>query len=196
MRGWHFHYSEIYIYFIFYLQIWPRMLEMPPISCRQPLPVKELEYEHTAVFLRVLYFDPAPVYERMAQNPRASVSPFKRINSIFMADMFPTVEPGVCACGCGGKCTGRRTRWATKECSQFALRVYWIICGVSDKGYSNFIYHYWGYGCTDCAETGIDTQIDHIIPVHAGGGLCWLSNLRPLCIPCHKEKTKADRLKY
>lgn len=33
-------------------------------------------------------------------------------------------------------------------------------------------------------------DIDHIIPVVEGGGLCGLDNLRTLCIPCHKKETK------
>lgn len=33
-------------------------------------------------------------------------------------------------------------------------------------------------------------QIDHIIPVIEGGGLCGPENLRTLCIPCHKLETK------
>jgi 5-methylcytosine-specific restriction endonuclease McrA len=31
---------------------------------------------------------------------------------------------------------------------------------------------------------------DHIIPVIEGGGECDLSNLRTLCIPCHRKETK------
>ena len=36
-------------------------------------------------------------------------------------------------------------------------------------------------------------EIDHIQCVWEGGGLCKMSNLMTLCIPCHKEKTKSDR---
>jgi 5-methylcytosine-specific restriction protein A len=39
------------------------------------------------------------------------------------------------------------------------------------------------------AKTG--WQADHIVPVVEGGGQCDLSNLRTLCIPCHKQETKA-----
>lgn len=41
-------------------------------------------------------------------------------------------------------------------------------------------------------------EIDHIVPVVEGGGLCELSNYRLLCLPCHKEesrKLKARRSK-
>ena len=38
-------------------------------------------------------------------------------------------------------------------------------------------------------------HVEHIIPVHKGGGGCWLGNYQLLCEDCHKEKTKLDRLK-
>lgn len=33
-------------------------------------------------------------------------------------------------------------------------------------------------------------DMDHVVPVVEGGGECDLSNLRTLCIPCHKGETK------
>lgn len=33
-------------------------------------------------------------------------------------------------------------------------------------------------------------EIDHIVPVVEGGGLCGPENYRTLCIPCHKQETK------
>lgn len=33
-------------------------------------------------------------------------------------------------------------------------------------------------------------DLDHDLEVAAGGGLCGLENMRTLCIPCHKKKTK------
>jgi hypothetical protein len=36
---------------------------------------------------------------------------------------------------------------------------------------------------------------DHIIPVAEGGGQCDLSNMRPLCLLCHREATAALRLR-
>lgn len=36
-------------------------------------------------------------------------------------------------------------------------------------------------------------HLDHIIPVHKGGGGCWLSNYQLLCETCHREKTKQER---
>jgi 5-methylcytosine-specific restriction enzyme A len=34
---------------------------------------------------------------------------------------------------------------------------------------------------------------DHIVPVAEGGGECDLSNIRTLCLPCHREATAALR---
>ncbi|NYF79283.1 HNH endonuclease [Granulicella arctica] len=36
---------------------------------------------------------------------------------------------------------------------------------------------------------------DHILPVAEGGGQCDLSNLRTLCLPCHRETTAQLRLR-
>jgi 5-methylcytosine-specific restriction protein A len=34
---------------------------------------------------------------------------------------------------------------------------------------------------------------DHVHPVVAGGGSCGIDNIRTLCIPCHKQVTRAQR---
>ena len=34
---------------------------------------------------------------------------------------------------------------------------------------------------------------DHIVPVAAGGGECDLSNMRTLCLKCHRARTEATR---
>jgi hypothetical protein len=36
---------------------------------------------------------------------------------------------------------------------------------------------------------------DHVVPVAEGGGQCDLSNMRTLCIRCHREATAALRLR-
>lgn len=46
--------------------------------------------------------------------------------------------------------------------------------------------------CEPCAYCGVTAeQIDHILPLAAGGTDDWL-NLQPLCKTCHKLKTAAD----
>ena len=55
------------------------------------------------------------------------VDPYKRVqNHLRMTDLFPIRKDGFCACGCGKKLTGRRTRWASQECSSNALYEYWL----------------------------------------------------------------------
>jgi 5-methylcytosine-specific restriction endonuclease McrA len=36
---------------------------------------------------------------------------------------------------------------------------------------------------------------DHVVPVAEGGGQCDLSNMRTLCLKCHREATAALRLR-
>jgi 5-methylcytosine-specific restriction endonuclease McrA len=42
---------------------------------------------------------------------------------------------------------------------------------------------------TSCGRRGF--EMDHIVPVVEGGGLCGLDGYRTLCSPCHKLETKA-----
>lgn len=35
-------------------------------------------------------------------------------------------------------------------------------------------------------------EMNHIVPVHDGGGSCGLDNLETFCVPCHAEVTKAQ----
>ena len=34
-------------------------------------------------------------------------------------------------------------------------------------------------------------EVDHVVPVVRGGGSCGLDNLRTLCVPCHRNETRA-----
>lgn len=159
---------------------------------REPLPYKELNLKPLRA--RVLFFDPAPVYARI------TVDPYKRVQSISMSHTFPSV-PCECACGCGEKLTGKKTRWHSQVCMDFAYHVTSIICGRFDvvKSYLN---RYYEWRCMDCGcedqlrETKngwiSDIQIDHIIGVKHGGGGCWLSNYRLRCHACHVKKTNTD----
>jgi 5-methylcytosine-specific restriction enzyme A len=40
-------------------------------------------------------------------------------------------------------------------------------------------------------RTGRAWEMDHELPVAEGGGECGLENLRTLCIPCHRDVTRA-----
>ena len=51
-----------------------------------------------------------------------------------------------------------------------------------------------GWRCSQCEaydRTGRILQIDHIVP-WADGGPAEMGNLRTLCIPCHRAKTRSD----
>lgn len=144
---------------------------------------------------RVLLFDPAPIYARI------EVDHYKRVQPLKMPLMFPQIEPGICACGCGEELTGRRSRWATDDCSKMVGIIYSIIAGHHEiiKRFVSLLYD--GWACCQCGATWRDApeswgdsdyiQKDHIIAVQKGGGGCWLNNYQPLCHKCHTKKTKA-----
>ena len=102
--------------------------------------------------------------------------------------VWPSQTDDTCACTCGSKLRGRKTRWATPECQERALRDFWIIKGNTsvirgalfdrDKG-----------ACAYCDFVDPNWQADHILPVFLGGGGCTLENFQTLCISCHKAKT-------
>ena len=46
--------------------------------------------------------------------------------------------------------------------------------------------------CKKCGKSG-RLQVDHIKPISQGGDGYLLSNLQPLCISCHLDKTAAER---
>lgn len=170
-------------------------LQIQPEQCRQPLQHRELPNELPAHVERVMFFNPLPVYTRMSEAGHGSC--YRRVNSINMAVLFPTVEAAVCACGCGQRLQGRSRRWASVDCTKFALAVYWIIAGRSSVySYYLWVYNNYTVACVGCGIMGADYEVDHIWPVFAGGGLCWLGNLQQLCIDCHKAKTKRDLKQY
>lgn len=105
-----------------------------------------------------------------------------------MYDVFEQQDKRKCKCGCGQKLTGRRTVWATDECSGQAYYVYAILNGdtgiIRDKLYERDK----GF-CKKCGVESKNWDADHIIPVHLGGGGCGLDNFQTLCKDCHLEKT-------
>lgn len=164
---------------------------------------------------RLIMFDPAEVYERLysytANYDRRQFSHYKRFNSLDMAVLFPTLTKGICACGCNRALEGKSRRWFSKECSKFASSVFDVICGRSESIRFYLREINGGYNCESCGidekqahdlyfretKSGIVNScihLDHIIPVHQGGGGCWLSNYQFLCVGCHKEKTKRERI--
>lgn len=84
-----------------------------------------------------------------------------------------------------------------------------FICGINDNEYPRIDYPTPGpikdhtnkeeWKIRDKAWNKINREaankihLDHIIPVHQGGGCAWLNNYQFLCEKCHKEKTKKER---
>lgn len=148
----------------------------------------------------VINFDPSEIYSRI------KINPLKRKQTIGLGNMFPQIEKGLCACGCGAELTGKQRRWASGECQNFAVAVHQIIGG-DPIFIDRFLQLYVGNkNCASCSKSEQDCpkhlrrdnflfiQKDHIVPVHKGGGGCWLDNYQYLCDYCHKEKSKQDRL--
>lgn len=158
------------------------------------LPFKEIEFrqQHHG---RVMFFDPKEVFERV------KINHFQRHPSVSILSIFPPLE-GICSCGCGQILSGRRSRWATDDCMNFATAVRFIIAG-DMKTIGRYLRYYYGWNCSKCGcdDKGHDMgangvvswiKIDHIIPVKNGGGGWWLSNYQLICHDCHVNKTKED----
>jgi len=159
---------------------------------RLKLPYKEIT-AHKDI-RRVLYYNPSELYLRIIHK----IHPYLRYQpKLYVQDMFPSKD-GFCACGCNTPLSGRRTRWADKSHSDIP---YYIWCIIVGKTYvtTSFMLDYQGNFCKHCGIEFTNRNqynLDHIIPVYAGGGGCWLSNYQLLCKDCHKLKTKQDRLIY
>lgn len=148
------------------------------------LPVKKLRIR-LSWFKRVLFYNPAEIYER------TPVDVYRRIqNQLEFSILFPSKKDKTCACGCGGPLQGRRTRWATNECSRFAAEVWRIIDGQTAPIHA-YLRRYYGNACATCG-TARNLKVDHIIPVKHGGGGSWLNNFQLLCHQCHVLKTNND----
>jgi len=185
------------------------ILQVQPGWCRNPLKKKVIDWKginSIEVKNRILFFDPSDMYKRISDK----LDPFQRIGGPSIGLIFPN-ESGICACGCKKNLTGRKRRWATKHCSDFAYGVYSILAGIRDviRFYLSF-YH--GSKCAQCKRTEqeiwnqdieplprehhrktIDVfSVDHKFPVMHGGASGWLSNYQLLCHECHVAKTKID----
>ena len=168
-----------------------KLFDVQPASCREPLtlPTKGVNWKH--IHKRVFFFDPTSVYERI--NELNLLNPYQRHCSVSMMHLFHNIE-NKCACGCNQELSGRQKRWASKECSVFAVYVFDIIAGRQQtlrKLRSLFV---GGLHCEVCGIQGYDVslELDHIIPVKHGGGGGWLSNYQFKCKKCHREKTNMD----
>lgn len=109
----------------------------------------------------------------------------------FKLHHFAPPNGDLCSCGCGVKLTGRRTRWATKQCAADTYFKYTIIQGNVTNIRKELYKTEKGF-CRACGVCDNNWEADHIIPVHKGGGGCGIENFQTLCKECHKGKTKKD----
>lgn len=157
---------------------------------------KELKFPHLSkdwakITERVLFLDPTRVYEGLRVDVYARN---QNSTTLTIGEMFPNTAANLCACGCGAKLGGRRKRWASEACSDFAYQVHSIIAGRLDSIAHALRYYHFDGGrpaCMECGDT-CDLEIDHVVAVANGGGACWLNNYRYLCKPCHRDKTNKD----
>lgn len=159
-------------------------------------------------FRRVITCDPNPYFQLAYSIPE--FSHYKRRNSVGMETIFPQPNKNICACGCGKKLPKRRKRWASDQCRDFAFYITQIIIGDAQI-IRTVMRELYSEQCFICGKSDNDFQIpenptkslqyematkihlDHIIPVHQGGGSLWLDNYQFLCIDCHKKKSKEER---
>jgi 5-methylcytosine-specific restriction endonuclease McrA len=107
-------------------------------------------------------------------------------SGLSMSHLYPDYGDGLCGCGCGRPLTGRRRRWASDECQQYALSRFLVIKGdVSEI--RKQVEERDGGVCNLCSEKTYDWEAHHRIPVSLGGGGCDLSNFITLCRKCHKD---------
>lgn len=158
------------------------------------LPTKNIK-DCSAHFKRVLEYDPSNIESLFIRRP------FERFQNVSILQLFP-LNDVFCACGCGQVLPKNRKRWATEECSNFAVAVRYIIYG-NTQTIGRYLRKYYGWKCKNCGDydkghdhgaNGVVSwiKVDHILPVKLGGGGGWLSNYQLLCHKCHVKKTKKD----
>lgn len=171
-----------------------KLFEIQPEWCRQPVKVSEIKnFEKLhARYKKLVQFDPTEAYKRIDEAD--VINPKRRYNSVYIGLIFPKRNDGLCTCGCGLKLEGRRTVWATEDCSNFPGLVWSIITGHSSI--INICGRIFGTDCVVCGkseqETGETHELDHKFPVKFGGAGGWLSNYEFKCKKCHREKTNKD----
>lgn len=122
------------------------------------------------------------------------INNFKRYQSgLRLNEIYPLRKDGLCGCGCGRMLSGRRKRWATKQCTINAVIRFNIIKG-DVKYIRNELYRRDKGKCARCETITYDWDADHILPVCEGGGGTDLTNFQTLCKPCHKLKTNENNI--
>lgn len=142
----------------------------------------------------------AHILERVAaiEPVLIDIDRFSRVqNHLSMGTCYPDSTDGKCCCGCGKNLRGRRTRWATDECSNVAYWARGVRAGHSSA--IRFLLSFRDKGlCAECGKIDRSSrwgpwEADHILAVLEGGGGCGLENFQTLCTGCHNSKTAEMR---
>jgi len=101
-----------------------------------------------------------------------------------------------CPCGCGNELKmndrGQIERFAHYTCPDMFYRVSEMITN-QGEGLRKFLADLRGCRCEQCQQSQqyiSALEVDHIVEVNEGGGMCWIDNYQLLCADCHKDKTK------
>lgn len=106
----------------------------------------------------------------------------------------------LCNCGCGRPVPfqilgGEKIIYSdyTTECRGYIRSAAWMICYPTSEGrLYNLLKRIRGARCEKCGTENGPFDLDHIVEVNEGGGMCWVDNFQLLCPDkCHKEKTAA-----
>jgi len=118
--------------------------------------------------------------ERGKHNPYA-----RHCNNSDIHGMFER-DGDFCACGCGKKVEGTR-RFHNNRCADL---IYGTAQMIAHQGVDlyRFMAKTYGEKCNKCDEVK-GLEIDHIVEVKNGGGICWVDNFQFLCKTCHKANT-------
>lgn len=108
-----------------------------------------------------------------------------------LIDLFPDRKDGLCACGCQCELRGKKKRWASLDCQEYAVTILFIIKGDRFTIRKLLYQRDQGY-CQHCGVLTENWEADHILPVHLGGGACDLDNYQTLCKGCHKSKSYTE----
>lgn len=97
---------------------------------------------------------------------------------------------GTCDCGCGRPKTSPNRKFASTECGDIVYSAAAMIASQGNR-LRQFLVDLRGESCEKCKTPTRSLEVDHILEVSQGGGLCWIDNFQLLCQPCHKDKTAA-----
>lgn len=91
-------------------------------------------------------------------------------------------EPLTCT-WCGNSVKPPKACW----CSQDCVHAFKAVSCIAHQ--RRIVIDRDGDSCASCGSVG-PFELDHVIPVAEGGGVCGPDNLRLLCLACHKRESR------